>query len=762
VKVVVGPGTFVNEAAEQIDEQLASGGQQAQRQAREAERVLYGAALARGEGAARAHELAKQAGKITLARYAEGLAMLGLRYGLSAPPSITDARFVSTLVFEASAKLPGTPKARFAYLFPSRELALVSVRMRAGLSEAARSRTIALIHRAVGMPQWRLAHGEGYEVTGEPAIVAELSDSIARSTILLGVAVLLVMALALGLLFTRAPRLLPLAIAVLALALTFGALAALGASLSIAQVAVVPVLVGLAVDYAIQFQSRVAEALEGEIPDARAAVVRAARTGGPAIAVAGAACMAALLVLTLSPVPTVRGFGWLLIAGIALALLCTFTVGSAVAVIFAEKAPRARVRGGAFSAAWRGARDLLVENPLSRGLTRAALVGAVRRPERVLGVGLVLALAGWGLQTQTPVQSDISRLVPASLPSLRGLEALERGSGVGGEIDLLVSARDLSDPRTIEWMSAYEAGVLSRFHYSSTRGCGSAELCPAFSLPDLFQGAAGHGKLTGAQVRALLGAIPPYFSQEVISGDRREATLAFGIRLMALDEQERVIEAMRSRLRPPAGVTARLVGLPVLAAGANAQLTSPWRRLLTLLGALGAVALVLLGAFRGDRRRALTPLIPVVLATGWSGLLLFAIRVELNPMSVTLGALVIALSTEFSVLLCEREREERLAGSEPVGALRRAFRLTGAAVTASGVSAIAGFGVLALSDIRMLRDFGVVTVIDLTVSLAGVFVALPAALVLAERGELWTLPARALASVRERLRPSERTRHETV
>ena len=40
---------------------------------------------------------------------------------------------------------------------------------------------------------------------------------------------------------------------------------------------------------------------------------------------------------------------------------------------------------------------------------------------------------------------------------------------------------------------------------------------------------------------------------------------------------------------------------------------------------------------------------------------------------------------------------------------------------------------LVVSDIRMLRDFGFVTVIDLTVALLGVLVVLPAVLVLAER-----------------------------
>ena len=145
---------------------------------------------------------------------------------------------------------------------------------------------------------------------------------------------------------------------------------------------------------------------------------------------------------------------------------------------------------------------------------------------------------------------------------------------------------------------------------------------------------------------------------------------------------------------------------------------------------------MLLAAFRGDRRRALAPLLPVLLATGWSALVVFVIRVPLNPMSVTLSALVIAVSTEFSVLLSERLREERSAGRPLSEALRLTYARTGAAVAASGVTAIVGFGVLILSDIAMLRDFGVVTLIDLSVSLIGVLVALPAALLLAEPGEL--------------------------
>jgi hypothetical protein len=762
VKLVLGPGTFLNEAAEQIDGLLTAETRQAEAQAKQAERVVHRAAIARGLPASEARTLAQQASKVTIGRFQESLVTMALKYGLTRRPSIEDANFVSDVVFESS-KPAGTPKARFAYLFPSPDAALVSVRLNAGLSEAQRDRTIALIRQAVRMPQWRLTHGESYLVTGEPVIVADLVGSISHSLELLLIAVVLVMAATLGLVFGGRPKLLPLALALLSAALTFGALSTVGASLTMASIAVLPVLVGLAVDYAIQFQSRAEE--EGDVR-------RAAAAGAPTIATAGVASAAAMLVLLLSPVPMVRGFGVLLVVGVAIALLCALTAGAAAISLSAARArataaapPRRSVFALASSPlapAWQGARELVSDNPLTRLFTRAALVGSVRHPGRVLGVGLALAALGWGLDTQTSVQTDITKLVPQNLGSLQNLNTVERITGVGGEIELTVEGHDLTTPSTIAWMTGYQQRILARFGYSPARGCQHARLCPAFSLPDLFEGQASAGastpKLSQAEIDGLLSAIPPYFSQYVITSDRRVAALSFGIRLMGLQQQQRLIEQMRAALHPPAGVRATLVGLSVLAAQSGTQVADPWRRLETLLAGLLAVALVLLAAFRGDLRRALVPLVPIVLASGWSALILFAVRVPLNPMSVTLGTLVIAISTEFSVLLCERHRQEMLAGCDTIEALRRAYTRTGAAVAASGATAIAGFAVLVLSDITMLRDFGLVTLIDLSVSLVGVLVALPATLViaasspegdaLAEDGER-TRPARGRRAVRQ-------------
>ena len=577
-----------------------------------------------------------------------------------------------------------------------------------------------------------------------------------------------------------------------------------------------------------------------------AAARRAALLGGPAIATAAAATAAGFAVLALSPVPMVRGFGLLLVAGIAIAFAVALLAGTA-ALVLADRAvlapalrrlaprlpafgapgrrdhraepsgaaldggerssvaaPRTarwprqtgaavpadampptahgprragaaalahamrraarrprqasaaalaamrraarrprRASSAALAAVRRAARwpcraTAAAPAAMQRAARRpcrasaAALAFAIDRPARVLAIGLAVAAAGWALDTQTRVESDIQRLVPQDMPALRDLDALQRSSGVGGELDVVIEGADLTSPQAIAWMIAFQTAVLKEHGFTATRGCGQAELCPAFSLPDLFTTPASRGDAEA--IDTLLDAVPPYFSRSVISADRRTATLAFGIRLMALDEQKRVVDAMRARLdddRPP-GISAELAGLAVLAADANGAVSSSLRRLLTLLAGLLAVGLVLLVAFR-DLERALVPLVPIALATGWSALVLFCLRIPLNPMSVTLGALVIAISTEFSVLLSERYREERANGHDPGEALRRTYRSTGAAVLASGATAIAGFAVLVASDVRMLRDFGFVTVVDLTISLLGVLVVLPAALLLAER-----------------------------
>jgi hydrophobe/amphiphile efflux-3 (HAE3) family protein len=746
-KVVFGPGTFLNESVTQIGDQFNTQLSAIKNSGQKQYDAAYQLARGRGYSVARSKKLAGEARDVATAQSVADAMKLAIKYGILKPPQLNDPGFIASIVF-AGGQAAGTPKARFAYLFPNANSSLIQVRLKPGLSDAQRKDAIAQVRAAVKMKDFALRNGEQYVVTGAPVVLSDLTAKITGAIGMLLIAAVLVMALVLAVVFPARRRLLPLVVALAAVAITFGVLSLIGASLTMASVGVIPVLIGLAVDYAIQLQARIGEragprAGRREVLDA---VGHVARVGAPAVAIAAAATAAGFLVLGVSPVPMVRGFGLLLVGGIFVGLATAVTLGTAALVGLTGAGRPSRMPGAVGAAgemlgsAGRGAGELLRDNAVARfaaargrGVRGRALGAAVRRPERVLAIGLAIAVVGWAADTQTAVESDVTKLVPQDLPALQDLQALQKSTSVGGQIDVLVRSEKLTSPTVINWMSAYQSRLLKRFGYTEKRGCGKAELCPAFSLPDLFGGQAGNGKVTSqTQVDDLLDAVPAYFSQSVITADRRTATMAFGIRLMPLDRQKAVLDIMRAELHPPAGVDAQLAGLPVLAADANAAVSSPWRRLLVLVLGLLAVGVVLLVAFR-SWRRSLTPLVPIALATGWSALVLFAIRVPLNPMSVTLGALVIAISTEFSVLLAERYRSERLGGLDPAAALEKTYKSTGAAVLASGVTAIAGFAVLALSDIRMLRDFGAVTVVDLTVSLLGVLLVLPSALVLGER-----------------------------
>jgi uncharacterized protein len=726
VQVVYGPGTFINSAVEQITAQLQA---QTKSRAAQADRAAEAArrlALAQGKSRKQAQQLGDGAARLVYAQFARDLIALNTKYGLNltGAPRLNDPDFVYQLVFDPS-RGARVPKARFAYLFPSSSSALISVRLKPGLSDAERSRAIALIRDAVQMPQWKLSGGATYVVTGVPVLADDLASTLAGSTLRLLAIAVVVMALALMLLFRARLRLLPLAIALAACAIVFGGLSLLGLPLTLASIAVVPVLLGLVVDYAIQCQS-------------------GARV--EAIATAALSTVAGFLVLLLSPVPMVRGFGALLIVGVGVGLgLALAVVRAVMSVPRSDRVVARSLRGAGeiVDASVRGVPQVI---RAPRVLTRAGARGrdaVLRHPARVLGVALVLAAGGWALETQTTVVSDLPRLVPQDLPAVRNLDALQRDTGVAGEVDVLVQAHDLTDPKVIAWMRSYQGAVLKRHGYTAEHGCGRAALCPALSLPDLFR--APGSAATQKQVRALLDAVPDYISRAAITPDRKTAVLAFGIRLDSLEHQRDVMQDMRATLHPPKGVTARLAGLPVLAADANHALSDPLRRLGTTLLGLLAVFAALLAVYR-SLERAWVPLVPIALATGWSTLLLWVLGVSLNPLSAALSALVIAISTEFAVLLAARYRIERET-HDVSEALSRTYRSTGAAVLASGVTAIAGFAVLIASDIAMLRDFGLVTVVDLSVSLLGVLAVLPAVLVLAEQRQVPALRRRRRASV---------------
>ena len=174
-------------------------------------------------------------------------------------------------------------------------------------------------------------------VSGVPVVFEGLAQELSTQIFILLAAALAAMVITLAAVFRSPLRLLPLAIALGATGIVFGFLSLAGGSLTMASIAVLPVLIGLSVDYAIQFQARFVEAVRAGSSPPRAAVEAAAR-GGPVIATAGLATVAGFAVLVLSPIPMVRGFALLLVLGIVVAFALALTVGlSALSLLSTQR-----------------------------------------------------------------------------------------------------------------------------------------------------------------------------------------------------------------------------------------------------------------------------------------------------------------------------------------------------------------------------------------------------------------------------------------
>lgn len=680
VEFLTGPGTFLNESVVQIDNQLR-----------------------------------RLAENVPADRFREYLLAVATKYGITSVPSITNEEFVATVVFDL-ARPRGTPKARLAYLFPNAKSAQIVIRLKPNLSEAERHHAIGLIEAAVEdmtprkackdggkpAPCFELENGR-YVVSGAPVVVDGVSRALKDALLLLFAVAVAVMALVLFLVFRSRWPLLPLAVALIAAGITFGLLALVGGSLTMASIAALPILIGLGVDYAIQFQARFDETGSAEEAGIR---------GGPTIAAACLATAAGFLALQLSPIPMVRGFGWLLIVGVTVAFLFALTLGLG-ALTLLGRAPKDRARS-----------------------PKRILSLAQREPMAVLAIGVALAICGWIAGTRVDTVSDIRELAPQSIKAVEGLDEVQETTGVSGSLDVLIEADDLTDPEVVEWMAGFKRRVLEANGFGGENpSCLKADICPGPALSDFL--VKGEEEPTAKRIDATLSALSPYALRQVAPIDPEtgevghQALISLGIRAQSLEDQQKLVDRVRDEIgEPPQGVEVQLAGLSVIAAESAGDLSSS-RYWLTLAG-IALVGLALLLIYR-SWRRAVVPLIPTVLATGWASLLLWITGIPLNPMSAALGALTIAIATEFGVLLVGRFHEERGEGVGVDEALTRAYSRTGAAVVASGTTAIAGFAVLVASDVQMLRDFGFVTVIDLSAALVGVLLVLPATLLLLER-----------------------------
>jgi hypothetical protein len=231
----------------------------------------------------------------------------------------------------------------------------------------------------------------------------------------------------------------------------------------------------------------------------------------------------------------------------------------------------------------------------------------------------------------------------------------------------------------------------------------------------------------------------------MLSPDHTRASVIFSIGEMSLVERRAVINDIAATADAPPGVSLMSGGLAIIGAETTNALSQ--NRGLMTIAALGAICLGLFAIYRNPAK-AVLPLLPVILALSASSVLLYLLGIELNPLTSVSGPLIIAMGTEFTVLLMSRYFEERERGVPPRMAMNVASLRIGRAIAASGLTVIGGFLALVFSNFPLIASFGEVTVLDMALSLLATLVVLPPLLV-------WLDEETSLVAVHEQLRPVE-------
>ena len=556
-------------------------------------------------------------------------------------------------------------------------------------------------------------------ITGQPAFSAQLSVLIQQSTQqLLGLAVGL-MVIALFFLFRGVRlRLLPIVAVFVGVIYTFGAMGYLGIPNSTLTSAVFPILIGLGIDYSVQFHQRYEEELERAPPSE---ALPAALAGiGPAVLVAMLAAalgFGATWVATLG-VPAFEWFAQTSILGVMLSFMTGIFLLTPVLTLWV------RWRYDAESTTPRPAVDDDDElSDVARFLGRGARFFA-SHPALILAIAGLLTVGGFYAGESLGTLADFEEFFPQDLPAYVNLQQFRAVSGGGdaARYDIIVSGTDLRDPETLRWMERFSAAA-----------AGSGQVVAVESPATVVAGANG-GEIpaTEAGVERALDRVPPERRQQFYTDGYAHIVVIAESDITPRETLSliRSIESALELSQPPAGVEADLTGTAVISTPSVIdQIES--RDQITGYGVLAVFVLLLL--YYRDPVKALAPLIPMLFVVGWQNIYMAAFDIRVSPLGASLGALSVGIGAEYTVIVMERYFEEKRRGADPLDAIETAGARVGKAITISGMTTVFGFSALTLSPFPIIGDFGYLTVGVIFLTLVAAITTLPPVLVVLDQ-----------------------------
>jgi len=616
--------------------------------------------------------------------------------------------------------LPGSTR---DLLYPSNVLTLVQLKLTPGLSEKVQKSVLANVGKVVDASN--PPPGVKVEISGSPAFSQQMSAGLSSNMgILIGGAMVL-MIITMGFLFSYVRhRFMPVLLVAIGLVTSLGLMGIAGINLNMAVIGAFPVLIGLGIDYAIQFHARFDEEVrKGSLEDA---VFMTVTRTGPAVMYAMLATSMGFLAMYVSTVPMIRSFGVVSIIGINTCFWIS-CIGMPTIALLVNYQPKPQQTGQCY-ATGTGACDTIIDNPKNKPqgtkssfsyqqFLTSTSVKIAKNPIPVLLIAGLIALIGFQIDATIPVSSDENAFVPSDMPAKINMDKVTRIIGATSTADLLVQGSRVTDLDTVRWINGFQDYELSH-HPEMTGATSIATLILQYNngvMPE-----------TQAQLDAVLSKIPESTRNAYLS-DPMCGIIRFSTGDLSMTQQNTLKVLVKKDiafLEPPVGISVEPAGnFEVMTTLLRAMSES--KDTMTGLGFIFVFVFLIL-VYR--HLHAVSPIIPIVFVVGWNAVMMYAIGLTYNPLTATLGSMTIGVAAEYTILVMERYAEEEERLHDPIAAIQESVQKIGTAITVSGLATFFGFSALCLATFPIISNFGISTLIAVAFSLMGAIFIMPAVL----------------------------------
>jgi len=449
--------------------------------------------------------------------------------------------------------------------------------------------------------------------------------------------------------------------------------------------------------------------------------------------------------LLVSGIRPVIDFGWMMVIGLGIAFLLSFTLfPAALLMLRAGKPPRLRN----------------ITGKVTGGLARLVR----RRPVAIVVLSAVLGVIGLAGSLQLSIENRFIDYFKESTEIHQGMRLIDEKLGGTTPLDVLVDAPPEPPAEAPEEEDEYvdefaflddpeqDAGIASSSYWMNT-----GRLPEVRRIHDYLDSLEATGKVMSiATPMEMFGNLEPRLLSEdfflsvfyqrlpdavkevlfdpYLSDDGQQ--LRFSVRIYESSpdlRRDALLKEIEHHIAEEMGYGAQNVHLTGMMVLYNNMLQGLFRsQILTLGVVFGAIMLMFLVLFR-SWRVAVLGILPNVLSAALVLGLMGWLRIPLDLMTVTIAAITVGIGVDNTIHYVHRYREELAHDGDPWDAVERCHGTIGRALYYTMLTIVLGFSVLALSAFIPTILFGLLTGLAMTAALLANMTLLPALLAQTEK-----------------------------